>query len=58
VIVDQVVLRVDPRAPAGGYQLLVGLYEEGSSARLPVVDAAGSPLPDGMVLLTELTLER
>jgi hypothetical protein len=50
VIEDRYILPVDPDTPPGAYQLVVGMYDGLSGARLPVHDAAGQPLGDAITL--------
>ncbi len=50
-IIDQYGLAIPAGAPPGEYTLEVGMYDPATLARLPVVDAAGTPLPDDGVLL-------
>ena len=51
VIVDTHVLAWPAGASAPPAGLAVGLYEPDTLQRLPAVDAAGAPLPDGQLLL-------
>ena len=37
--------------PAGGYGIAVGIYDPATMERLPVVDGAGRPQPDGRLVL-------
>jgi hypothetical protein len=50
VVEDGYLLPVDPDTPPGAYQVVVGLYDGLSGARLPVYDAAGQPLGDAITL--------
>jgi hypothetical protein len=50
VLIDRHVIAVDAAAPAGKYQIEVGLVDPGSGARLPVADADGSARGDSLVL--------
>ncbi|MCC6192664.1 MAG: hypothetical protein IT318_26885 [Anaerolineales bacterium] len=57
VIADTVVLTIAPQAPAGQYELRLGLYDPAAGgARLPVYDQQGQPLPDDQVVLTKVTV--
>ena len=56
VVSDTITLTVGQAARSGKYALQVGLYTLGDGVRLPVRDRAGNPLPDGQVVLTELSL--
>jgi hypothetical protein len=51
VIIDELALPVLAGAPSGIYHIAVGLYDPLSGARLPVYDAAGTPLPENQILL-------
>lgn len=55
VVADTIELSVTD-APAGTYQLLVGLYDEATSDRLPAV-AAGERFPDDAIHLTTVQHE-
>ena len=56
VVSDTVTLTVGEEARPGKYVLQVGLYNPSDGMRLPVRDQAGNPLPDGQVVLAELSL--
>jgi hypothetical protein len=56
VVSDTVTLTVSENAKPGKYALQVGLYNPSDGMRLPVRDRAGNPLPDGQVILTEVSL--
>jgi 4-amino-4-deoxy-L-arabinose transferase-like glycosyltransferase len=56
VITDRRRIPLDPQTPAGPHPLLVGMYELESGRRLEVIDEAGNPQAQS-VLLTEITLE-
>ncbi len=58
VVVDTHILQVRDDAAPGDYQLLVGLYDPRDGARLPVRDQDGNTLPDGQVVLRQLTVSR
>ncbi len=48
---DEYALMVDPGALAGDYTIAVGMYTLQTLQRLPVTDAAGLLLPDGLLLI-------
>jgi len=50
LVVDTYNIPVDPQAPSGSYQLQVGMYEPVSGRRLRVLDAAGQPSGDHILL--------
>ncbi len=50
VLVDTYQVPVDADLPPGQYPIEVGMYDPGTGARLPVVDAAGNPLGDRLLL--------
>lgn len=54
---DRYTLYVDPGAPPGTYQLEIGWYLLETMQRLPVLDAAGKPVDDKL-LLPGLTIAR
>ena len=41
---------IDPAAPPGRYRVIAGLYDLATGQRLPVVDAAGAPAADHLLL--------
>ena len=47
---DQVALHPEAGLPEGWYTILVGLYDEDTGLRLPVLDAAGQVVGDSLVL--------
>jgi len=47
---DGVTLALPPDLAPGRYDLIAGLYDEASSSRLPVLDAAGQSLGDSLLL--------
>ncbi|MFB0534421.1 MAG: glycosyltransferase family 39 protein [Anaerolineae bacterium] len=55
VIADRRRIPIDPQVPAGTYPLVVGLYELESGQRLEVIDEAGNPQAQS-VLLTEVDI--
>ena len=62
-IVDQYEIPIDAAAPAGDYQLLVGMYDPVCGARLPVLaghttgDAEGTQARDHIVLDQEIAVQ-
>ncbi len=52
---DHRVLTFPPDAPAGGYQVGVGVYDQGSALRQPLLDDSGNPLAEDVAIV--LTLE-
>ncbi len=56
---DTHVLQVPPDLPPGTYQILVGLYDASnpSFARIPAMDATGSPYPNDAVSLGTVRVE-
>ncbi len=56
VIVDAYAIALPPSAPAGGYQIAVGLYDPMTGDRLIVWDAAGNPAGDRVILPDELQI--
>lgn len=58
VIEDAVILPIQRDAPPGAYILYVGFYDPlANGQRLPVTDAQGNRLPDGLAPLTTLVLQ-
>jgi len=51
VITDEYEIAVDPNAPAGEYQIEVGMYDPQSMSRLPAFNEVGRRLPDDRILL-------
>ena len=51
LIVDEHLITVDARAPAGDYSIAVGLYQREKNVRLPVWDEAGVPQDQDRVIL-------
>lgn len=49
-IADQYTLTLQPDAPLGVYRIEVGMYRPSDGRRLPVVDAAGQPVGDRIIL--------
>jgi hypothetical protein len=56
VILDRHPLTIPLDAPAGDYQLEVGLYLLANMSRLPAVDGHGNPLPDDAAILGTLEI--
>jgi hypothetical protein len=56
-VVDQYEIRVSPDAPAGEYQLMVGLYDPVSGDRLPVQDDSAKPDSDHVRLKQEIHIQ-
>jgi 4-amino-4-deoxy-L-arabinose transferase-like glycosyltransferase len=57
IIADQHAIAVQPNTPAGEYDILVGLYELDTGARLEVLDDLGKPVTD-YVKLPTVSIER
>jgi len=43
-------VEIDPAALSGRYRIIAGLYDLDTGARLPVLDAAGNPSADHLLL--------
>jgi hypothetical protein len=54
-LADRYDIPIDPNAPVGTYQLLVGMYNAQTGERQPVTQN-GSPVPDNAIRLATLTL--
>jgi len=52
VLVDHYELSLRPGAPAGRYQLEIGLYDAKTMERLPVLDVSGQKVDNRLILLT------
>lgn len=50
-IIDRYGLQIPVEAPPGEYEIEVGMYDPGSSARVPVVDWQENPVKENRVLL-------
>ena len=50
VIEDRYVLSIPTNAPQGTYSLIVGMYDEETLQRLPVLDASGAATDDHITL--------
>ena len=53
VVVDRVSIALQG-VPAGQYGIAVGVYDPATGTRLPLVDGAGVPVPDGRLVLPDL----
>ena len=54
-IVDSYTIPINPQAPPGSYQLLVGMYNAETGERLPITEN-GEPVPDNAIRLVEITV--
>jgi hypothetical protein len=54
VVRDEYEIVVDATAPAGEYQIEVGMYDLETMLRLPAFDEHGNPLPGDRILLSEV----
>lgn len=50
VIRDEYIWQLPQTLPAGKYRVQVGMYEQQTLARLPVLDATGAPIDDRLIL--------
>ena len=57
VVIDEYEIMVDAGAPAGEYQIEVGMYDLGTMLRLPAFDEQGNPLPSRRILLSKVRME-
>jgi len=57
VVIDEYEIVVDAVAPAGKYQIEVGMYDLATMLRLPANDEQGNPLPDDRILLGKVRVE-
>jgi 4-amino-4-deoxy-L-arabinose transferase-like glycosyltransferase len=57
VVIDEYEIAVDAAAPAGEYQIEVGMYDLETMQRLPAFDEQGNPLPSDRILLSEVRVE-
>jgi len=57
VVIDEYEIAVDAEAPAGEYQIEVGMYDLATMLRLSVYDEQGNPLPDDRILLGKVRVE-
>ncbi len=56
VIIDEIQFAVAPETPPGPHRIAVGLYLAATGMRLPVLDAAGAPQGDRVVLPQIITV--
>ncbi len=56
VIVDPYMLRIPANAPSGSYEVVIGLYDPVSGARLPLLGADGQTAVSDHLILTRVTL--
>ncbi|MCB9076712.1 MAG: glycosyltransferase family 39 protein [Anaerolineaceae bacterium] len=54
-LADRYDIPIDPNAPPGSYQILVGMYNGQTGERLPV-SQDGNPVPDNAIRLGEISL--
>jgi len=57
VVSDEYEIVVDATAPAGEYQIEVGMYDSGTMLRLPAFDEQGNPLPSDRILLSKVRVD-
>ncbi len=57
VVVDEYEIIVDAAAPAGEYQIEVGMYDLETMQRLPAFDEQGEPLPGDRILLSKVQVQ-
>ena len=57
VVIDEYEIVVDAAAPAGEYQIEVGMYDLETMLRLPAFDEQGTPLPSDRILLGKVRVE-
>jgi hypothetical protein len=58
VIPDVYVIRPDVSLPAGAYHVLAGMYDSDTHGRMSVRDASGQILPDNVIKLATIQVER
>jgi hypothetical protein len=51
VVVDNHVVNLPSDAPTGTYRVAVGMYDEATQERLPVLDGEGRTVPEGKIML-------
>ncbi|MCL5995435.1 MAG: glycosyltransferase family 39 protein [Chloroflexi bacterium] len=56
IIPDQYTVPLDPALPPGTYHVRLGMYDARTVERLPAFDAAGTPLQDNVIPLTDITV--
>ncbi|MCB0224079.1 MAG: hypothetical protein KDI02_10345, partial [Anaerolineae bacterium] len=54
-LADRYDIPIDPNAPPGSYQILVGMYNGQTGERLPV-SQDGNPVPDNAIRLGEISV--
>ncbi|MGA9349058.1 MAG: hypothetical protein WBW48_09675 [Anaerolineae bacterium] len=57
VVIDEYEIAVDAAAPAGEYQIEVGMYDLETMLRLPANDEQGNPLPSDHILLSKVRVD-
>ena len=57
VVIDEYEIVVDATAPAGEYQIEVGMYDLATMQRLPAFDEQGAPLPSDRILLSKVQVD-
>jgi 4-amino-4-deoxy-L-arabinose transferase-like glycosyltransferase len=57
VVIDEYEIIVDAIAPAGEYQIEVGMYDPATMQRLPAFDEQGAPLPSDRILLGRVRVD-
>ncbi len=57
VVIDEYEIAVDATAPAGEYQLEVGMYDLKTMQRLPILNERGVRLPHDRILLSKVRVE-
>jgi hypothetical protein len=57
VVSDEYEIVVDAAAPAGEYQIEVGMYDLETMLRLPAFDEQGNPLPNDRILLSKVRVK-
>jgi len=57
VVSDEYEIVVDAAAPAGEYQIEVGMYDLETMLRLPAFDEQGTPLPSDRILLSKVRVD-
>jgi hypothetical protein len=55
-LADRYDLSINPSAPPGSYQLLVGMYDPHTGQRLPIT-LEGEPVPDNAIFLATVTIQ-
>jgi hypothetical protein len=58
VVADRYTVALQADAPPGDYVLEIGLYDATTGERLPVLDAAGRPQDDRIILETVRVIAR